>query len=283
MTNTVAVLEPLGEARIALESVDVQATVQGLYTEVVVTQVYTNLENESIEAVYTFPLPLDAVLLDLSLELNGKVLRGVVQGKTEAEEQYEDALVDGNSAILLEQLEPGLFTLNVGNLLPEEKAVVQFRYGQLCRWQGDVLRFHLPTTIAPRYGDPSAANFAPHQVPEYSLSSERGFTLAVRIEGALAQADSDCPSHPVVVSNGDGFRLITLAGGTALMDRDFVLVLKEPVDTILEGHMAPDDGMTLVLASFHPVFSGEAPNSPRCIQLVVDCSGSMNGDSIAQS
>ena len=32
----------------------------------------------NIEAVYTFPLPLDAVLLELVLELNGKTLRGVV-------------------------------------------------------------------------------------------------------------------------------------------------------------------------------------------------------------
>ncbi|USF86249.1 VIT domain-containing protein [Candidatus Endoriftia persephonae] len=98
---TAAVLEPIGEARIALESVDVQANLRGLFADVVVTHVYRNLENVNIEAVYTFPLPLDAVLLDLSLELNGKKLRGVVQPKGEAEERYEDAIDKGDSAVVV--------------------------------------------------------------------------------------------------------------------------------------------------------------------------------------
>ena len=173
---------------------------------------------------------------------------------------------------------------NVGNILPNEQAVVQFKYGQLHRWQGDNLRFHLPTTIAPRYGDPSASRLAPHQVPEYALSASHGFTLVVRIEGALAQADFDCPSHPVAVSTSSGAaREISLSGGSVLMDRDFVLVLKEPAESIVEGLCAPDDEEHVVLASFHPVFPEDVPESPRCVKLVVDCSGSMGGDSIAQA
>ncbi len=237
-----AVLEPAGadDAHIALESVDVQASLRGLFADVVVTQVYKNLENVNIEAVYTFPLPSDAVLLDLSLELNGKILRGVVQANVKAEESYEDAIDDGDSAILLQQLEPGLFTLNAGNILPGEQAVIRFRYGQLHRWQGDSLRFHLPATIAPRYGDPSASGLAPHQAPEYVLSANHGFTLAVRIEGALAQADFDCPSYSVAVSVINDVRELSLSGGSSLMDRDFVLILKEPAGSTVEGLWAPD-------------------------------------------
>jgi len=67
------------------------------------------------------------------------------------------------------------------------------------------------------------------------------------------------------------------------MDRDFVLVLKEPAESIVEGLCAPDDEEHVVLASFHPVFPEDVPESPRCVKLVVDCSGSMGGDSIAQA
>ena len=282
---TAAVLEPIAacEAQIALESVDVRASLRGLFADVVVTQVYKNLENVNIEAVYTFPLPSDAVLLDLSLELNGKILRGVVQASVKAEESYEDAIDDGDSAILLQQLEPGVFMLNAGNILPGEQAVVRFRYGHTQRWQGDSLRFHLPTTIAPRYGDPSASGLAPHQAPEYALSANHGFTLGIRIEGTLAEADFDCPSHSVAVSAIDDARELSLSGGSALMDRDFVLVLKEPAGSVVEGLWAPDGDEHVVLASFHPVFPEEAPASPRCVKLVVDCSGSMAGDSIFQA
>ena len=284
-STTAAVLESIdaGGSHVALESVDIQASLRGLFTDVVVTQVYKNLESVNIEAVYTFPLPLDAVLLDLSLELNGKILRGVVQASVKAEESYEDAIDDGDSAILLQQLEPGVFTLNAGNILLGEQAVVRFRYGQLHRWQGDSLRFHLPVTIAPRYGDLSASGLAPHQAPEYALSADHGFTLGVRIDGALAQADFDCPSHSVAVSTSNDVRELSLSGGSALMDRDFVLVLKEPVGSAVEGFWAPDGAEHVALASFHPVFPEDVPASPRCVKLVVDCSGSMAGDSIAQA
>ena len=286
MTNAVAaVLEPIdtSESHIALESVDIQASLRGLFADIVVTQVYKNLENVNIEAVYTFPVPSDAVLLDLSLELNGKILRGVVQASVKAEESYEDAIDDGDSAILLQQLQPGIFTLNAGNILPGEQAVVRFRYGQLHHWQGDSLRFHLPVTIAPRYGDPSVSGLAPHHVPEHALSATHGFTLAVRIEGALAQADFDCPSHSVAVSSINDVREISLSGGSSLMDRDFVLVLKKPGGATVEGLWAPDGDEHVVLAPFHPVFPEDAPELPRCVKLVVDCSGSMAGDSIAQA
>ena len=283
-TGAVAQLEPTREARIALESVDMQAKLRALFSEVVVTQTCRNLEQENIEAVYTFPLPLDAVLLDLVLELNGKTLRGVVQAKTVAEEKYENAIDEGDSAILLQELESGLFTLNVGNILPNERAVIQFRYARLHRWQGDSLRFHLPTTIAPRYGDPDAAGLTDHQIPDYALLAEHGFSLTVRIEGALATADFDSPSHPVSVStSSDGTRDIFLSGGSALMDRDFVLVIKGLAESTVEALHAPDHEAHVVLASFHPRFPENRPHTPRCVKLVVDCSGSMGGDSIAQA
>lgn len=281
-TVIAAVLEPVGQARVALVSVDIQASLRGLLSDVAVTHVYRNLEDVNIEAVYTFPLPLDSVLLDLSLELNGKTLRGVVQPKSDAEERYEDAIVDGDSAILLQQVEPGVFTLNVGNILPNEQAVVRFRYGQLHRWQGSDLRFHLPTTVAPRYGDPALSDMAPHQIPEYALTAHHGFSLSLQIEGELGQADFECPSHPVAVSQEYGMRKIALSGGSALMDRDFVVVFKEPEGQGIEGQWVQDGEGYVALASFHPSFSNEDA-SPRCVKLVIDCSGSMGGDSIAQA
>ena len=50
---------------------------------------------------------------------------------------------------MLELLEPGLYTMNVGNLLPGERAKITFSYAMLYRWSGDSVRFFLPTTVAP--------------------------------------------------------------------------------------------------------------------------------------
>lgn len=245
------------EHSIALKSVDIQTSLRGLFAEINVAQVYENQEKTDIEAVYTFPLPLDAVLLDVTLELNGEIRRGRVQSKSKAAEQYEDAVEKGDAAVLLEQVEPGVFALSAGNLKSGEQAVVRFQYGLLLKWNGDQLRLHMPTTLAPRYGDPAAAGWAPHLAPEeYALSPGFGFSCRVRVEGALAQADFECPSHPVKISTDGDAREFALSGESALMDRDFVLVLKKPSGFSTHGFWAPDaqsaDGDHVGLVSFCP-------------------------------
>ncbi|MDZ7753017.1 MAG: VIT and VWA domain-containing protein [Gammaproteobacteria bacterium] len=278
-----AVLESPGKERVALEGVSVEAAIRGLMAETTVTQTYRNLEAVNIEAVYTFPLPLDAVLLEMIFELDGRRLTGVVRPRGEASEQYEAAVEDGDTAALLEQAAPGLYTVNVGNLMAGERAVVRFRYAQLLRWQGDSLRFFLPTTIAPRYGDPGAAGLMPHQVPEHALTAEHGFSLKVGIDGVLAAAAFECPSHPVAVADHGGRRELSLAGGSALMDRDFVLVLRRPEAAVSQALVARDGEGWVALASFNPVSTAPSRSPPRGVTLVVDCSASMAGDSIAQA
>ena len=136
----------------------------GLMAEVEVEQLYQNPQKTNIEAVYTFPLPLGAVLLGLEVEIAGKKLSGTVVEKKQAERDYENAVTDGNSAVMLEEAGPGLFTASLGNLMAGESAVIRYRYGLLLSWQGPRLRILLPTTIAPRYGDAGAAGLQPHRV-----------------------------------------------------------------------------------------------------------------------
>ena len=180
--------------RVALSDVAVTAVLRDLLAEVTVAQTYRNDERIPIEAVYTFPLPLDAVLLELQVELGGRVLKGVVIPKQDAEEAYEDAIDSGDAAVMLQEIEPGLYTMNVGNLLPGEQATITFTYAITYRWTDDRLRFFLPTTVAPRFGE---SPHQPHQVPEASLTVENQFALRVEISGSLRDAQFVCPSHTV--------------------------------------------------------------------------------------
>lgn len=194
MNNLASALTGREGERIALCDVSVTAVLQDLLAEVTLSQTYRNDEQTNIEAVYTFPLPLDAVLLELEVEIGDRRLKGTVIEKRAAEEKYEHALEGGDSAVMLEAIEPGLYTMNVGNLLPQETAKITFRYAALYRWAGDRLRFFLPTTIAPRFGE---SPHRPHQVPETSLTVENQFSLRVDVSGALRDAQFVCPSHPV--------------------------------------------------------------------------------------
>ena len=162
------------------------------------------------------------MLLRFTVEIGDRTMAGTVIAKPEAEQRYEDAITDGDAAVLLEQPQHGLYTASVGNLAPGETATVHFRYGLLLRWNGDLVRLAMPTTIAPRYGDPSAGGLAPHQEPEFGFDAERSFRLRVSVHGVLQGARWASPSHDIAVTPG-GERTVIEIARPAAMDRDCVL------------------------------------------------------------
>jgi Ca-activated chloride channel family protein len=282
-TMTAPILEPVGDVKVALQSVNIEADFNNLLCEVNICQKYKNLESVNIEAVYTFPLTLGAVLLDLTIKTRTKVLKGTVIEKSEAEDRYEDAITDGDTAIMLEQVDPGLYTMNIGNILPEEEIEITLTYAELYKWQDDSLRFLLPTTIAPRYGNPESVGLEPHQTPEYDLLAENPFSITVTAMGLLAEAFFECPSHSVQIEKVSDKTIITLKSGENPMDRDFVLNIRSTSKEKSYTMVGPDVDGHVMLASFQPRFPNVDHPSPRCFTIVVDCSGSMGGDSIAQA
>ncbi len=277
-----AVLESVDGEAIILEEVRAEASINDLLAEVAVTQRYRNPEATNIEAIYTFPLPLDGVLLGFEVEIGDRRLAGTVVEKAEAERRYEDAITDGDAAVLLEEAEPGLYTASVGNLLPGETATVRFRYGLLLRWNGDRVRFAMPTTVAPRYGDPAAAGLAPHQEPDHAFDAERAFHLRVLVRGLLKDARFNSPSHGVSVAT-EGETTVIALSGTPAMDRDFVLEARASRPEAPGALRARDLDGWVVLASFRPEIPEGEQRERRSVKIVVDCSGSMGGDSIAQA
>jgi len=182
---------------------------------------------------------------------------------------------------MLEEAGPGLYTASLGNLMANESAVIRYRYGLLLNWQGDRLRFLLPTTIAPRYGDAEAAGLQPHQTPESSLTVEYHFELVVDVEGELATAAISSPSHAIATERTETGLRVRL-DKKAYLDRDFVLTLAS--DKVQSSCVVVPDGDGYVaLASLRipPVL--ELERQPLSLKLVIDCSGSMGGTSIAQA
>ena len=278
-----AILTSTQDSTIALESVSANAVISVATTQTTITQTYTNDEDCPIEAVYTFPLPVDAVLLDMTVRLGERTLAGQIVPKTDAERDYEQAIDEGKRAIMLEMLEAGLYTMNVGNLQPGEQCEIEYRYALLNRWNGSTLRFSLPSTIAPRYGDPSARGLQNHQAPTYSADAGYTLDLKATLDESLSGAIVTSPSHPIALDNESGTTTVRMAPGTAAMDRDFVLNIESSEWAGSSATLAQDRKGWVVHTSFCPQVPQPAARVPLAIKLVIDCSGSMSGDSIAQA
>ena len=282
MRTTMAATLESAQGQVVLEEVAIDAAVDDLMTVVDVRQRYRNPGAQHIKAVYTFPLPVEAVLLKFAVEIGDRTLAGAVIAKPEAERRYEDAITDGDAAVLLEQPQPGLYTASVGNLAPGETATVRFRYGLLLRWNGDVVRLAMPTAIAPRYGEPSAGGLEPHQEPEFGFDAERSFRLRVTVQGVLHGARWASASHDIAVTPERDRTVLEIARPAA-MDRDVVLEARAAGEDAARALLDRDGGDWVILASFRPEVSDLADGgAPRCLKIVVDCSGSMSGDSIEQ-
>jgi len=276
-----AVLRARNGHEVALKGVKVRGRLQGVMAQVEVEQSYTNPQNTNIETIYTFPLAMGATLLGFEVEIDGKKLAGSVVEKKQAERRYEDAITDGDSAIMLEEAGPGLYTVNVGNLMAGESAVIRYRYALLLAWQGDQLRFMLPTTIAPRYGDPLADGLQPHQVPTASLLVDYPLDIAISVEGELAGANLSSPSHAVAFERSDTGTVVQL-NRKAYLDRDFILILQSETAQSSCVLTADRDGY-VALASLRIPQCKNAAQRPLALKVAIDCSGSMAGSSINQA
>ncbi|MFY9138485.1 VIT and vWA domain-containing protein [Zwartia sp.] len=279
---------------LVLQHVAITGDLRGAIFDAHVRQTFINPSAEHLEAIYSFPLPWGAQLLGVEVKLNEQLLHGSVVEKSEAQEGYERTLAEGDAAILLERGEDGNYVLNLGNLAPGERCVIDLHYGQLLQFEQGGLRLKIPTVIAPRYGDLiQDGGLQPHQVPETDLLSEYGFDLSLTLHGALAQARVGSPSHPISVSHeqtseASGEAVTVTLGRDSYLDRDFVLVMDQlqhcSLATVAHDYVKPEQ--YVVTASFCPTFKATnalgQPVSPKplSLKILVDCSGSMADDSI---
>lgn len=270
-----------------LRSVTAKGRVEGLLLSMTLHQVFRNDTQRNLEVTYTFPLASGAVLLGMTATLGAKRLTGQVIARTEARERYEDAIESGDAPIMLEHAQRGVFSASLGSLTPGEEAVIELTYAQMLAFNQGRIRLVVPTTIAPRYGDPlRQGGLQPDQVVAPDLLVEHGFGLTLTITGVLAQARVNSPTHSIAQQREPERDALGVSlQGQAWLDRDFVLLFEGlagrsfaiagPDERSGKGHVA-------MIASYCPNLAPRRPADLR-LKLLVDCSGSMAGASIAQS
>ena len=279
--NAVATgLRALDGTMLPLTNVVAEGRLRNGLFEMSVEQHYRNAGRTNLETVYTFPLMPDAVLLGLELQMGERRLSGKALPVATARQDYEEALEDGNSAALLEKATDGLYTVSVGNLLAGETASIRYHYAQPICAKNGLLRITIPTTVAPRYGNP-ANSLQPHQLPESDMVAEYPFSLTVEIDG---EPNSET-GHETITSPTHAIALSTTRESTrvsfprACLDRDVVMLIQQTGSPCV--YVAETDGGCIAYAPVAANLPGLSRQlSPMSLRLVIDCSGSMAGESI---
>src|SRR5579871_2729109 len=290
-----------------LEAVDVRAAIAGTAASVELTQGFRNPFDVPLEATYIFPLPDRAAVTAMRMECAGRVVEGVLRERSQAREEYDQAIAEGRRAAIAEEDRPDVFTMRVGNIAPGERVTVRLVLAQPLPYADGEVTFRFPLVVAPRYipGHPlpgaaagSGVAADTDAVPDASRISPPvllpGFPNPVRL---TLSADIDPAGLPLTgirsslhataeqagaEQAGTGGRTTVRLHPGERLDRDFILRLavanSGQIATSLM--LTPDEGAdpeegTFTLTLVPPDGGGRA--RARDVVLVLDRSGSMHG------
>lgn len=260
-----------------LASSELQVTITDLVAEYELRHVFRNDTADNIEAVYSFPVPLDSAFMGMEATLAGENLIAQVLPRQQASRNYDDAIADGDSAVLLERLEPGMLCVNLGNLKTGEEGEIVLRFAAPLQTADGSARFSLPLVHRPRYGRSTLDEL---DEPRHDFAVEHPLVASIRVQGLLARAPVNCATHGARFSIDGNAQCLRL--NQAMLDRDLVLVFDLPEELGAQGHLIADgDGAIGMLTFTTP--ERLRVDGPCDLCFVLDGSGSMSGDAIAQS
>jgi hypothetical protein len=276
--------------------------------KVSITQLFSN-ESDSVtpKASYTFPLPHGCTVTDFVCRIGrDKILTGKIKPKQEARDTFDDAVGRNETAALLDQNNPEIFTTLLGNIPARARLKVEISFIYLLQYkfeQGHGLTtFTLPTYIAPRFGTPPPSLWE-------ALGESTGIrSLKIELDVLAPETISSitCDTHPIEVEMGASGRrcqtwqefvqsgqredpksaLVHVRETITHLDRDFVLEIQsipesglEVPQACVEIHPELENHRALMLTippNFMLGSGANVGNNNNDIVFVADRSGSMS-------
>lgn len=279
--GTLRVIGPDGGA-CPLKHTAVRAAISGPLARVTVVQQFVNPYPDTIEAVYIFPLPHRAAVDHLTMRIGDRTVRGVIKRREEAQAIYERAKRAGQTASLLDQERPNVFTQAVANIRPGEQIRIEISYVETLLYDDGSYEFSFPMVVGPRYR-PRQVSDAPRVTPPVTPEGTRAghdVSLEVAIDAGVPIQFLRSLTHEIDAERPDPRRAtVRLRQQAVIPNKDFVLqydVSGARLADALLAHRGPQGGFFTFLLQ-PPDQPRAAEISPKEIVFVLDTSGSMTG------
>lgn len=293
-------------------TVDLQ--IHGLIAEVRVNQRFRNSGAAWQEGHYVLPLPEGAAVHAMTLRIGERLIVGEIREKEAARSEYARAVASGRKASLVEAHGANLFRTAIANVAPGETVDVEIAYWQQVAFRDGEFSLVFPLTFTPRYALQEAASLVraqPEATPDDAGSADAAAADAAAVDAAAPAAAPAAPgatvgaptmvisalldpglplerveslTHALAIEQNGQRYAIRLADDVVASDRDFVLRWRAkpsatPTAALLREPAGDDQyALLMLLPPTQP-----AAALPRELILVIDTSGSMEGQSIVQA
>jgi len=131
-SHAAGLLKPVGasDSAVRIKSHHVTVTINNGYARTEVDQVFENTSDKDLDAVYSFPLPKQASLSELSLWIDGNEVIGEVLEKEKARKIHEEQKSKGNDTALAEKDDFKTFDVSVSPVRAHDETRVRLVYYQ---------------------------------------------------------------------------------------------------------------------------------------------------------
>jgi Ca-activated chloride channel family protein len=248
----------------------VTVTIEDQVATTRVDQLFLNENSWTAEGTYVFPLPKGAAVSEFVMWVDGQPVKAEILEADEARRIYDDIVRTMRDPALLEYVGQDLVKASIFPIPAGEERRIELEYSQVLPADNGLVHYVYPL---------STEKFSARPLEE----------VAIRVE--IASQDPIkavySPSHEVFIERDGEYRAVVgLEQSDVLPDKDFELYYSVSPEAIglnlLTYKEAGQDGFFLLLVAPNVEVDQEAVVA-RDLILVLDVSGSMEGEKLAQA
>ncbi|MBN1178019.1 MAG: VWA domain-containing protein [Anaerolineae bacterium] len=237
-----------------------------------VDQVFVNEHDWEVEGTYVFPLPEGATVSEFVMWVDGEPVEAEVLPADEARAIYEDIVRSQRDPALLEYVGRDAVRASIFPIPPGGERRVELEYTEILPVENGLVRYTYPL---------NTERFSDRPLEECTIH------VSLRSLDPIHALYSPTHQDRIFVERDGNYRAtVSYEETDVLPEKDFELVYtvnQEDVGlSLLTYREPPDDGFFLLLAA--PGVDVDAARVvPRDVFLILDISGSMEGEKIAQA
>jgi Ca-activated chloride channel family protein len=260
----------IAPARIARTASDARLTLDGRVLRYEITETFVNRGNTVGEADYVMPLPRGAAFEDLALEINGELVAGETMTSDRARGIYEEIVRKSRDPALVEWMDHGLLRTRIFPIAPGETKRVVVRFRVVPQREGNALRIEY---------------LAGGRTPG-SVESTGSTSLTLLLPRGEGYGEPYSPTHQIETTepsrrNASFGREVHVRGDASRMTLLLPIRLSATATISTLPYAPPgEDGFAMITLS-PPV--SRTVTMPRDVTFVIDVSGSMSGEKLAQA
>ncbi len=264
---------PPPTAQLAIRYHHVTVTLQDQVAVTHVDQVFFNPNDWQVEGTYIFPIPQDAAVTAFTLWVDGKPVEAAILDAEQARRVYEEIIRSLQDPALLEYAGRGAVQARIFPIPPGGERRIELEYTQALTAENGLVRYIYPLNTE-----------------KFSALPLESVTVNLELSSSVPVRAVYSPSHKISVDRQNpNYIRVGYEDSNVRPDADFavyyslgeeqafhLLTYRDPSD------ISDTDGFFLILLAPRPdVAANQA--LPKDVILVVDRSGSMEGEKFLQA